>query len=158
VLYVDSSVLIKRYVKELGTDATNKRFEIEVSGPGNPFTSALTYAEIHATLARKTREKLLSTREFKTLQDKFDSDWVFGISPIELAVGVLGSIKEVVVKFSLRGADAVQLASALWLRDAGRLGAMGRIVGAVTFATSDKQLLKAALAMKLEVFNPEDIP
>ena len=55
MLYLDSSALIKRYVKELGTDATKARIETEAATPGNPFTSVLTYAEIHATLARKKK-------------------------------------------------------------------------------------------------------
>ncbi len=152
MLYLDSSALFKRYQNEPGTQALNARLREESKGIRSVFTSVLTYAEIHAVFARRAREKLLSAEE----AIKFDADWVLSISPIELTTGVLAFVRNLVKGFPLRGADAIHLASALWLRDMARLGMKAdQYAGPLVFVSSDKQLAKAAAKSHLEVFNPE---
>jgi predicted nucleic acid-binding protein len=156
VLYLDSSALFKRYQNELGTEALNTRLRQEAKDLRSVFTSVLTYSEIHAAFARRAREKLLSAEEAAAVQDEFDTDWVLSISPIELATGLLVSVRDLVRSFPLRGADAIHLASALWLRDMARLGMkVDQYARPVVFVSSDKQLAKAAAKSHLEVFNPE---
>jgi predicted nucleic acid-binding protein len=156
VLYLDSSALFKRYQNEPGTEALNAKLRQEAKGLRSVFTSVLTYAEIHAAFARRAREKLLSAEEAAAVQGEFDTDWVLSISPIDLATGVLVSVRDLVRSFPLRGADAIHLASALWLRDMSRLGMkVDQYAGPVVFVSSDKQLAKAAAKSHLEVFNPE---
>jgi uncharacterized protein len=156
VLYLDSSALFKRYQNEPGTQALNARLRQEAKGLRSVFTSVLTYAEIHAAFARRAREKLLSAEEAAAVQNEFDTDWVLSISPIELATGMLVSVRDLVRSFPLRGADAIHLASALWLRDMARLGVrVDQYAGPVVFVSSDKQLAKAAAKSHLDVFNPE---
>lgn len=156
MLYLDSSALFKRYQIEQGTAALNARLRKETRGLRSVFTSVLTYAEIHATFARRARENLLSAGEAAALQDEFDADWVLSIGPIELGAGVLAFVRDAVRSFPLRGADAIHLASALWLRDMARLGVKSdQYTGPLVFVSSDKQLAKAAAKSHLEVFNPE---
>ena len=156
MLYLDSSALFKRYQNEPGTEALNAKLRQEAKGLRSVFTSVLTYAEIHAAFARRAREKLLSAEEAAAVQGEFDTDWVLSISPIDLATGVLVSVRDLVRSFPLRGADAIHLASALWLRDMSRLGMkVDQYAGPVVFVSSDKQLAKAAAKSHLEVFNPE---
>ena len=156
MLYLDSSALIKRYQNERGTQALNTRLQEEAKGLRSVFTSVLTYAEIHATFARRIREKLLSTEEAAAVKEEFDADWVLSISPIELGTSVLALVRELVTGFPLRGADAIHLASALWVRDMARLGIkVDQYAGPLVFVSSDKQLAKAAANSHLEVFNPE---
>jgi len=155
VLYLDSSALIKRYQNEQGTDALNGRLQEEAKGLRSVFTSVLTYAEIHAALARRAREKLLSPEEATAVQDEFDADWVLSIGPIELGTNVLGFVRDIVRGFPLRGADAIHLASALWLRDMARLSMkVDQYTGPLVFVSSDKQLARAASKHKMEVFDP----
>jgi uncharacterized protein len=156
VLYLDSSVLIKRYHAEAGTKALNSKLEEEARNLHSVFTSVLTYAEVHAALARLKKESRLSADEAVETQDKFDTDWFFSISPIDLGSGVLAFVRNIVANFPLRGADALHLASALWLRDIARLGVKSsQHADPLVFASSDVQLLKAALKHQIEVFNPE---
>jgi predicted nucleic acid-binding protein len=155
VLYLDSSALIKHYQKEPGTEALEGRLQMEAESSRSVFTSALTYAEIHATLARRTRKKLLSLDEAALVHDRFDTDWVLSLSLIELGVGVLGFVPAIVKAHPLRGADAVQLASALWLRDTARLSNKQGQQEAIVFGSSDRQLVTAAQKYNLDVFNPE---
>ena len=156
MLYLDSSALFKRYQKEQGTTALNARLRKEAKGLRSVFSSVLTYAEIHAAFARRAREKLLSPGEAAAVQDEFDADWVLSIAPIELGAGVLVFVRDLVKRFPLRGADAIHLASALWLRDIAKLGMKtDQYSGPLIFVSSDKQLAKAAANSHLDVFNPE---
>lgn len=157
MLYVDSSALIKHYQKEDGTEALEQKLQTEREASRSIFTSVLTYAEVHGVIARRAREKLLSANEADGLHDQFDIDWTFELNPVELAVGVLGFVKTIVKAHPLRGPDAVQLASALWLRDAARLRAgPGRHDEQLEFSSSDRQLCVAAQRYGLQIFNPLD--
>lgn len=155
MLYLDSSALIKNYINETGSGAMSARIAAESAASSIPFSSVLTYAEIHATLAKKARKKLLTARELRHAQTGFESDWAFGINVIPLDAGVLASIRDSVSRFPLSGADAVQLASALWLRNTTQTGKAS--VANLTFASSDLRLIDAALDYNLQVFNPEGI-
>lgn len=155
MLYLDSSALIKRYQNEPGTGALNARLQEEARGLRSVFTSVLTYAEIHAALARRAREELLSPEEAAVAQDEFDADWVLSIGPIELGTNVLAFVRDIVRGFPLRGADAIHLASALWLRDMARLSMrVDQYTGPLVFVSSYKQLARAASKHKMEVFDP----
>lgn len=155
MLYVDSSALVKHYVREPGSDALNAKLnEASLRHPG-VFISVVGYAEILATFARRLRENARLKRQTELLRKQFRDDWMFELTRVELAVGVLGLIPGLVEKHPLKGSDAIHLASALWLRDALRLGKhFGPVSRPLTFATSDKQLKRAATAEGLEVFDP----
>jgi hypothetical protein len=89
------------------------------------------------------------------VSDEFDADWVLSLGPIELGTNVLGLVRDIVRGVSLRGADAIHLASALWLRDMARLGIKAdQYTGPLVFVSSDKQLARAASKHKIEVFDP----
>ena len=155
MLYLDSSVLIKHYQQEDGSEVLERKLKVERESSRSVFTSVLTYAEIHAVIARRKREQSLTSKEAEELHDRFDEDWAFELSPVELAVGVLASIRVIVGAHPLRGADVIHLASALWLRDAAKLGAgPTRYDRRVEFSSSDRQLCIAAGKFGLDVFNP----
>lgn len=156
MLYLDSSALMKHYQNERGTDALNQKLWAEFENSRHVFTSVLSYAEIHAIVARRVRERLLSAADGAAIQDRFEADWVLGFTAVDLDSYVLVFIREIVKAHPLRGADAVHLASALWLRDMVRVGGkLTRPGEQITFASSDKQLITAAQQHNLEVFNPE---
>jgi predicted nucleic acid-binding protein len=158
VLYLDSSALIKLYIQERGTASVRQRLADEETAGRAPATSVLTFAEVHAALMRRRNDKSLSNRTFMSSRSSFDADWAASFSPIDLTAGVLLIVREV-VSLGLKGADAVHLASAIWLRDAISLGlATGTKSDPFVFATSDKKLAKAAMRRRLEVFNPDDRP
>jgi uncharacterized protein len=155
VLYVDSSALIKHYVQEKGSERVGKKLREEEDAATPVFTSVLTFAEIHAALARRSRDRSLSPDEFIRARTNFDSDWVLGLSAVDLEPTVLSIIRNIVDQFALRGADLVHLASAIWLRDAG-VATRGR--NQLVFLSSDKLLVKAAAGCGLEVSDPEVTP
>ncbi len=156
MLYLDSSALVKHYIQEAGTPRIENLLRVEEDASRPVFTSVLTFAEIHAAVARRMKDKCLSYREFVRSRKRFDSDWAFGISPVELGVNVLGFVRGIVMQFPLKGADTIHLASALWLRDTARLSAKLGVRGEkVIMVTSDKQLASAAKQSHLDVFDPE---
>jgi predicted nucleic acid-binding protein len=153
VLYFDSSALIKHYVQEKGSEKVGKNLRVEEQASRPVFTSVLTFVEIHAALARRARDRSLSSDQFIRARTAFDSDWVSGLSAVDIGPGVLSIVRNTVDQFALRGADMVHLASAVWLRD---VGVVTRKGNQLVFLTSDKLLAKAATAYGLEVFNPEE--
>jgi predicted nucleic acid-binding protein len=158
VLYVDSSALIKRYLKEPGSDAVNRAIQQALSADVPILTSVLTYAEIHAVLARKLREHLFGLPEYQLATLRFNSDWRTYLSQVELLQVVLDFVPLVVNKHSLKAADAIHLASALWVAQAVSSGGQTILPSPIIFVTSDKPLGTAADHEHFKVFNPQTQP
>ncbi len=148
MIYADSCVVIKRYVRETGSELVEARFRTEEK----IFTSVLSYAEVHSALAKKTRNRELSEAGFIEAREKFEMDWkIFEV--LELRTDMVPGIRELVRLHPLKGSDAIHLATALWLRDASRLPiSPGK---KLVFSTADQILAEAAGKSGLEVFNPE---
>ena len=156
MLYLDSSALVKHYVREPGTDSLNARVAAEENAGHSLFTSALTFAEVHHALANKLKAKTLSAVAFHQAKQSFEMDWMNQLTIIELGPNILGFTPEIFARTALKSSDAVHLASAFWIRDLFRLSSKYGPRGAkVTFATSDRSLAQAAAASNLETFNPQ---
>jgi uncharacterized protein len=153
VLYVDSSALLKHYIRQPGTDALNTKLQQE-SLNHEIYISTIGYAEILATFARRVRGSPGTNAQTKLIQRKFQDEWSSAFNHIELSVNVMSYIPKLVQAYPLRGSDAIHLASALWLRDSSPQLAIGN----VTFACSDRQLNRAASTEGLLVFDPESQP
>jgi uncharacterized protein len=149
VLYLDTSALVKRYVQESGSDNLRQLLQREQAAGKLAFTSVLTFAEVHAALVQRRKDKSLTKRKFEMCQGSFDADWSVALSPIALDAEILLIVRDV-VGLGLKGADAVHLASAIWLANTAPDNERGNII----FATSDKRLSRAATARKLSVFIP----
>ncbi len=155
MLYLDSSALIKNYLNEMGTPKLQARLKHETEAGAALFSSVLTFAEIHAIVARKLREKTISEATAAKVHDEFDDDWLFTFGGVEASSAVLGFVRSIVDASPLRGADTLHLASALWVRDMSRLGVKsGSFSGELTFVSSDRQLLDAAKKQGIATFDP----
>lgn len=154
MLYADSSVLVKFYFQEIGTSATLIRVN---SGNRQVATSLISFAEVHAAIARKHRERQIDSGTLYRLRGQFEDDWSNLIEVVDLNRSSMASLPSLVEKFPLKAADAIQLASALWLK--GQLETeIGHIGAAILeFVASDQALLSAARGCGLQVFNPEDV-
>lgn len=142
MIYFDSSALVKRYVREDGSDAVQSLIR---QGEGIA-TSKLTYPEMLSAFGRKQRAGELARGLFGRLLDQFEADWKT-VFVVELHDDLLPTVKLLLTKYLLKGADTVHLSSALWLK---------RTVQAdMTFVASDANLLKAAQGERLKVINPQ---
>jgi len=156
VLYFDSSALIKRYVREGGTELVDRKIRGEESARRPLLSSALTFAEIHRALASRRRDGSLSESAFDIARQGFERDWNAVITVIDLGSEVLDFIPHLVERFTLKSSDAVHIASALWVRNRSGLGPRyGQHIADVTFATADSALTKVAKEQNFEVLNPQ---
>jgi predicted nucleic acid-binding protein len=158
VLYLDSSVLVKRYLEERGSEGLNAKIARTTSANHPVLSSVLSFAEVHAALAKKLncKPKLRAT-EYHWAATRFNSDWRTYLTRVELTAVVLDLIPGLVRKHFLKGSDTVHLASALWIRWSLDLEKMEHSLSeSLIFATSDKQLAKAAEREQFEVFDPKE--
>lgn len=139
ILFADTSALIKLYMEETGSAAMAER-----ARRARIALSVLAYAEVYSTFARRLREALLTGEEHDRLVDQFEHDWQSVIA-VATRPDVVARVPRLVRQHPLRGADAVHLASALTLQEAGL---------EVTFAVADARLVEAAAKEGLEVFDP----
>ena len=140
ILFLETSALVKVYIAEPGSE----RMREAVAREEPKAVSVLAFAEIHATFARRRREELLLAPELEQLQLGFADDWE-ELTRVQVGAAVLKLVPGLCGRHPLRGADAVHLASALFLREEGL---------EVLFACSDRNLLEAAAAEGLPTFNP----
>jgi len=146
--YLDASAWVKRYIREEGSQRINAWMN------QNPLvaSAALGVTEVLSTIVRKTRAGELSETERDKIADhvwaEFDAfAHVYHTPP------VMERAREVALRFGLRGADTVHLASALWLETHAPSG-----IEEMTMITSDRELEEAAEQSGLVVFDPTREP
>jgi predicted nucleic acid-binding protein len=110
--YFDASALVKRYVREPGTPTVRRLLRQEPAA-----TSRLSEAEIGSALCRRQREGALTARQYQHALDALRAD--FGrLEIVELSPAVVAAVHPLLARHGLRAGDALQLASALMLREA----------------------------------------
>lgn len=108
--YFDTSALVKQYLHEVGSDTI-----LELLKTGDKvYTASLTYAETHAAFSRRTREGLLTRETTRRLAVRFDKDWE-SYDIVVMSEDVLILARQMLYRHPLRSADAIHLASALFL-------------------------------------------
>lgn len=143
VYYLDASAWVKRYYRETGTEAIQALF-VE----GAVFACAsLGVVEVLATLSRKRKARQISPAQLQQKQNEIATDWEQFIQ-VQLSDQVLAEALRLTVNLSLRGADAVHLASASVLQKS--LTEFDDCL----FVASDNELLEAAQQMGMTVLNP----
>lgn len=141
MLYLDATALVKRYVPERGRRWLEQRLREERS----VYSSAISYAETHAALARRFREGDLRQQDFQQARNRFEVDWL-EVQEIAVDHDTLGPVAALVERIPLRGMDAIHLAAAVWLQRT--------LAAQPSFITSDRQLLRAAKQFGFSVFDP----
>lgn len=142
MIYIDSSALVKRYVEEAGSRTVDQL----LADHPHIATSRLAYPEILSALNRKRRSREIPLRVLDELTGAFEDDWS-KLFVLELDDALLPIIKGTIRRHAIRGADAVHLASAMWLRSV--------LKEDVVFACADARLLDAAKSERLVPFDPE---
>ena len=137
-LYLDTSALIKRYIREQGTNEVNLWVaEAEITA-----TSIITLAEANAALARAARMKNISHQTGEAAGRLLREQWPRTIKT-PITEKTVARAAELAWALGLRGYDAVHLASAeMWQI------ALGMPVSLVTY---DSQLAVGAGQLGLDV-------
>jgi predicted nucleic acid-binding protein len=143
--YLDSSVLVKRYVKERGTREIDRLFDEQRT----LLTSSIAWSECLAALSRKRHDGSLSVRGHDRASTAMAAEWR-SLNEIGVTREIRERVRELLSRAPLRGMDAIHLASALW--------AEARLGGEVVLYCSDKRLVRAARSLGLTVTDPERGP
>lgn len=143
-LYLDASALVKRYVRERGSDAVSAA----VAEERLLCASAVTRVEVSAALARAARLGVVEDAEAREALRVFRGEWT-RLVRIQVSEAIVARTDVLAWEHALRGYDAVQLACALWWRDSADED--------VVFGTFDRRLWKAAVAEGMMPL-PEELP
>jgi hypothetical protein len=149
LLYFDTSALIKRYVREVGSERVDALLIQE-----SVAVSSLVQVEVASALARRTREGRLNSERRDELYARFLDD-LSDLAVVDLDEGVSARAADQArtspPNAPLRALDAIHLASALVIFEASppEDGSAG------TFVTSDRQLQRADEQAGLRVLDPE---
>jgi predicted nucleic acid-binding protein len=138
ILYLDTSALIKLYVRERGSVAVRSF----VADADVVATSVVAYAEARAALARLVRERPRRGARHRERVAQLDEDWEL-YARVELTASVVLHAGDCAERFHLRGFDAIHLASALWLKSVNG--------GPLLFSAFDRTLTDGARAAGLEI-------
>jgi predicted nucleic acid-binding protein len=141
-VYADSSALVKRYAPERACQLT----QVFIASASRLATSDLTRIEVVSALYRKARwnnPPELTLIQVNAAYMQLDADWQ-QIMQIPVDEDLQTIAEQVVGQYTLRGYDAVHLASALTMRD---------LIGEpITVATFDLELWSACQAEGLGVW------
>ena len=108
--YFDSSALVKRYVDEPGSRAVRR-----LIASGSVATSRLSEVEVISAIRRRVRESTLSPSDGSSVLAALTRD-VPAFVIVELTPDVVAIASGLLERHALRSSDAVQLASAVYLR------------------------------------------
>jgi uncharacterized protein len=131
ILYLDTSALVKLYVREVGSVRVRNALKDATVAA----TSVVAYAEARAAFARLYREAYTKPRRHQERVAQLNADWE-SLMRVELTASVLRLAGETAEIYELRGFDSIHLASALSLRD--------RADMPFTFAVFDQRLRDGA--------------
>ena len=145
ILYLDASGLVKKYVKE-----ADSKEVVDLCESGELLAmSVVGYAEVMAALARRLREGGMPQDTYLATVAKFKDDWRRYVDAWGVTDRVNDIVERLVVRYPLRGFDAIHLATAI----AGREDSLEEIL----FVCADLRLAAAAQQEGLRVF-PERAP
>jgi len=135
LVYFDSSAFVKLVVEEPGSDLAADMWD----GCDAALSSRLAYPEVCAALAVSGRDHDLDEDGLAVAGQAWEEYWA-AARPVELTASVERHAGQLARLHSLRGADAVHLASALAIGDA-----------ELVFAVWDRRLHAGAQAAHLRV-------
>jgi len=143
IYYLDSSALVKRYAAESGSD----RVTSLVEGDHQIAVSWLALPETLSAVVRRAKGGALSTEDLDSIRSQLDRD-MQRFMIVEVCGAPVDAVETLIARHALRGADSIHLSTALWLWKA--------IKSPLVFVASDKELLTAARAERLTIFNPSE--
>ncbi len=143
IIYLDTSALVKQYVQEAGSKDVQKL----IKSADHSGTSLITRTEMAAALSRAVRMKLLPASEAETAWKQFLGEWS-ALSRLKVSGQIIDRAAALTWMYSLRGYDAVHLASAILWQET--------MEAQITLATFDRELWSAASQAGLSVW-PENL-
>ena len=150
--FLDSSVLVKRYVPETGSAWIRA---ISALDSGNSLIIArITWVEVRSAIARRQRFGSLTISDASLITQRFRFDLNNQYQVIELDSILAETAGQLVDQYPLRAYDAVQLASLLRIQPAFSTTQSTQLI----FLTADNRLCEIAIVLGLLTDNPNHYP
>jgi predicted nucleic acid-binding protein len=156
VYFFDSSAIVKNYISEIGSNWVKNIFN--TVSTDIIYAASITQVEVIAAFARKRKGLNLSARNAASAISQFKRDFLMDFREIELKPKIITQSVSLADRYSLRGYDAVQLASALEIYAHLVNLKVNFITSNFTFVSADDELNSAALAEHLTIENPNNYP
>lgn len=147
IYFLDTSAVIKRYVKEIGT-AWVQALTLPTA-PHSHFLARITWVETISAVTRRERSGHLSPPGAAGALSDFQQDFGRQYIPVEISAALIGHAGSLARLHALRGYDAVQLAAALEVRAK---------IPSLILVSADAALNTAATAEGLPVEDPNTHP
>jgi Predicted nucleic acid-binding protein, contains PIN domain len=151
--FLDTSALVKRYVREIGSD-----WILSITDPATDndlAISQITWVEVHSAFARRLRDGSLSAQRFDLIAQKVREDFENEYRVIDVDQTLIETAGELVMQHPLRAYDSVQLASALRFQSTTLLS---QPETQLIFVSADNRLLDIAQSEGLATDNPNNYP
>ncbi len=145
--FADTSALAKRYLNEKGSVYIRRLFR---SGNLSIYQSFLTPLEIASAFYRRHRSGEISTEDLSFLLKSYATHCDENYLLLPCPDSMLQMAGALIARYPLRALDAIQLASALWIRDQ-----LSTDAPRLIFLSSDDRLNEAARREHLDEVNPE---
>lgn len=151
VFLFDSSALVKRYLKESGSQWVGRTLQ-PVAGH-TILVAQTTPVELVAAVTRRMRGGSLSVSDTDEVIADIAYDTAIQYQTIVMTHDVVKRAMTLSRVYGLRGYDAIQLGTAIHVL----VRQSGEEVSPVRFVCADKELIQAAVAEGLVVFNPNEV-
>jgi uncharacterized protein len=148
--FFDSSSIVKNYVQEVGTNWVKVIFNSLQTT--TIYSVEISEVEVVAAFARKLKGNKLTQLDANVATNQFKVDFLKDFRIVEVDKILLKSAVQIAEKHSLRGYDAVQLASALEVEN--ELTSLN--LPSLIFVSADNELNNSAKSEGLTVENPND--
>lgn len=129
-VYLDTSVFLKLYIKEKGSERVRK-----IAKESHILSSAMLMVESFSALARRHQAGDIEDKAFDYVIKRL-KDGILGVETLRINEDVLELAGEITLRSMARTMDAVHIASALLFQDGAGI--------AITFFTADKKQHAAA--------------
>jgi predicted nucleic acid-binding protein len=151
VYFLDSSALVKRYIRETGTDWVASLFSPDF---GNDyFVAAIAGVEIIAAITRRARSGSLKAADATLVCAQFKQDFQSTYQIIEITEEIISLGMSLAEEKGLRGYDAVQLAAGYAVNALCLTSGLPPLI----FVSADNELNTAASSVGLIVENPNEL-
>lgn len=131
IIYLDTSALIKQYIREQGSDEVKNL----IQGAGIIGSNSIASAEVASAFSRLVRTGWYTVQDGQTAWHEFLTDWR-SYSRLEVTSRLVERAADVAWHHGLRGYDAIHLSAAMLWQEA--------LDTPLTLATFDKNLWAAA--------------
>lgn len=143
IIYLDTSALVKQYVRERGSDAVRK----QISAASLIGTVSITKVEMAAALAKAQRMQWVTPVDAGKAWEGLLTDWP-SLVTMEVTSQLVTLAGDLAWRYHLRGYDAVHLSAALVWKDI--------LNTTITMGTFDRELWDATIQAGLSVW-PENL-